>query len=143
MTFEKCQENIIFSVPLQFVDVGYILTPSPAQSSTSEISHAKMPLTALLGVPCTPPDLLRLLNVAVGVSLMNSIAPSVWLPLLDLLGVREEQKANASPIPLSDSQSSTAAASVLSALFYFPFQMTQTHYFSEIIQKCRKLKCIG
>lgn len=121
MTFEKCQESIIFSVPLQFADTGYILTPSPAQSSVSETSWAKMPLTALLGVPRTPPDLLRLLNVAVGVLLMNSTAPSVWLPLLDLLRVREEQQANASPMPPSDSQSNTAAASVLSALFYsFP-----------------------
>lgn len=142
MTFEKCQENIFFSVPLQFADMGYIHTPSPAQSSVSETSRAQMPLSALLGVPCTPPDLLWLLNVSVGVSLMNSIAPSVWLPLLDLLRVREEQQANASPILLSDSQSTTAATSVLSALLFLLSRMTQMHCFSEIIQKCWKLKCV-
>ncbi|KAI1240975.1 hypothetical protein IHE44_0009431 [Lamprotornis superbus] len=72
------------------------LTPSPAQSSVSETSRAKMSLTAPLGVPHTPPDLLRLLNVSVGVSLMNSIAPSVWLPLLHLLRYTDENSENSS-----------------------------------------------
>lgn len=77
MPFEKCQENIIFSALLQFADITYILTPSPAQRSGSETGCANGPLAALSGMPRTPPDLLWLLNGAVGISLMNSIVPAV------------------------------------------------------------------
>lgn len=58
MPFEKCQENIIFSALLQFADIMYILTPSPAQRSGSETGCANGPLAALSGMPRTPPDLL-------------------------------------------------------------------------------------
>jgi len=72
--------------------------------------------------------------VAVGVSLMNSIAASVWIPLLHLLRVREEQQANASPIPQSDSQSNTAADPVFCALF-FSFQNDSDAFFFRNIPK--------